>query len=113
MFVICVDNGLYSIVNVIMSGKNGLTRRTPNYQTVSIDELSKKRRGKHHDFVTGVMSDLEMLKEGSAIKIPLKEVKGESVVNLRAAINRASASKGVKISTSSDEDFFYIWRQQD
>jgi hypothetical protein len=29
---------------------------------------------------------------------------------LRAAVNRASASEGLKISTSSGEDYFYIWR---
>jgi len=84
-----------------------------NYETVSVDDLRKTRRGKHHDFVTGVMADLEVLRDGSAIKIPLKDVNGESVVNLRAAVNRATAAKGVKISTASDEDYFYIWRQAD
>ena len=59
------------------------------------------------------MANLELLKEGSAIKIPLKDVDEESVVNLCAAVTRAGAAKGVKISTSSDEDYFYIWRQAD
>ena len=93
------------------SKKDSPTRRTANYETVSVDDLKKTRRGKHHDFVNGVMSDLELLKEGSAMKIPLKELKGESVVNLRAAVNRASATKGLRISTSSDENYLYIWRQ--
>jgi len=97
----------------IMAGKKTGDRRSANYETVSIDDLKKTRRGKHHDFVSGVMSDLEMLKEGSAIKVPLKDVKGETVINLRAAVNRAGASKGVKIATSSDENYFYIWRQKD
>ena len=97
-----------------MSGKkNDRGRLRANYETVSVDELRKTRRGKHHEFVTGVMADLALLKEGSAIKIPLKDVDGESVVNLRAAVTRATAAKGVKISTSSDENYFYIWRQVD
>ena len=96
-----------------MAGKKSTDRHAPNYETVSIDDLRKTRRGKHHDFVSGVMSDLEVLKEGSAIKIPLKDVKGESVINLRSAVNRASAAKGLRISTSSDANYFYIWRQKD
>ena len=98
---------------MIMVGKKSQDRRAPNYETVSVDDLKKTRRGKHHDFVSGVMSDLEMLKERSAMKIPLKDLKGESVINLRAAVNRASASKGLKVSTSSDENYLYIWRQSD
>lgn len=82
------------------------------YETVEVDGLAKTRRGKHHDFVSGVLADLEILKAGSAIKIPLRGVKGVSVVKLRAAINRASATQGIKISTSSDTENFYIWRQK-
>lgn len=97
----------------VMARNKTNDRRTPNYETVSIDDLRKTRRGKHYDFVSGVMSDLETLKEGSAMKIPLKDLEGESVINLRAAVNRASASKGLKISTSSDDNYFYVWRQTD
>lgn len=109
--VICITNGISSMLKRIMVGKKSQDRAAPNYETVSIEDLKKTRRGRHHDFVSGVMSDLEMLKEGSAMKIPLKDLKGEPVVNLRAAVNRASASKGLKVSTSSDQNYFYIWRQ--
>src|SRR5579859_3539897 len=87
-------------------------RHAAIYETVDIEGLSKTRRGKHHDFVSGVLADLEILKADSAIKIPLKGVKGVSVVKLRAAINRASATQGIKISTSSDAENFYIWKQK-
>ena len=97
----------------MMEEKKGRGRPQANYETVALDKLRTTRRGKHHDFVSTVMADLETLKKGAAIKVPLKDTKGESVVRLRAAINRASASKGMKISTMSDQDFFYIWRQSD
>ena len=58
-----------------------------------------------------ILDDLRVLTAGSAIKIPLKGVSGVSVAKLRAAINRATAATGAKISTSSDAENFYIWRQ--
>lgn len=97
-----------------MTGKkNGHDRHSANYETIPLDKLRKTRRGKHHDFVAGVMADLEALRRGHAIKIPLSELKDTSVVKLRAAVNRASDARGIKIATSSDADNFYIWRQSD
>ena len=93
-----------------MKGKgNSRNRRQANYETVDLEGLQKTRRGKHHDFVGGVLEDLEGLKSGSAIKIPLTDVKGVSVLKLRAALNRACAAKGIRISTSSDSENFYVW----
>ena len=93
--------------------KDSHDQRSAIYETVLLDDLQKTRRGKHHDFVTGVLADLEILKAESAIKIPLKDVDDVSVLKLRAAVNRASAAKGLKISTSSDAENFYVWRQKD
>ena len=98
--------------SIMVAKKNGGGRYSALYQTVPVEALQQTRKGKHYDFVSGVLSDLEVLKPGSAIKIPLEGVKGISVVKLRAAINRATAAKGMKISTSSDAGNFYVWRQK-
>jgi hypothetical protein len=97
----------------VMPGRknDGVRPPSTNYEIVSAEDLGKTRRGKHHDLMAKIMADLKVVGHGSAIKIPLKEVKNVSVPKLRAAITRASAAKGVKISTSSDPENFYVWRQ--
>lgn len=80
-----------------------------NYDRVVLANLRRNRRGKHHDLIQGVFQDLETLPSGSAIKIPLAEVDGITLANLRSAIHRASTSRGLEIETLSDDDNFYIW----
>jgi hypothetical protein len=82
-----------------------------NYDRVILANLRRNRRGKHHDLIEGVFQDLETLPAGSAIKIPLAQVDGITLANLRSAVHRASASRGLEIETLSDEDNFYIWKE--
>jgi hypothetical protein len=81
-----------------------------NYGRVVLANLRRNRRGKHHDLIQGVFQDLETLPSGSAIKIPLAEVDGITLANLRSAVHRASTSRGLEIETLSDDDNFYIWQ---
>ena len=81
-----------------------------NYDRVVLADLHRSRRGKHHDLVGGIFQDLETLPTGSAIKVPLKEVDGTTLANLRSAVHRASTSRGLGIETLSDEENFYIWK---
>lgn len=81
-----------------------------NYDRVVLADIRRSRRGKHHDLVGGIFQDLESLPMGSAIKIPLSEVDGTTLANLRSAVHRASASRGLGIETLSDEENFYLWK---
>jgi hypothetical protein len=81
-----------------------------NYDRVVLANLRRSRRGKHHDLLHGVFQDLETLPGGSAIRIPLAELDGITLANLRSAVHRASASRGLEIETLSDEENFYIWK---
>jgi hypothetical protein len=83
-----------------------------NYDRVVLANLRRRRRGKHHDLLQGVFDDLQTLPSGSAIKIPLAELDGITLANLRSAVHRASASRGLGIETLSDEDNFYIWKAE-
>jgi hypothetical protein len=83
---------------------------TLNYDRVVLASLRRNRRGKHHDLIEGVFQDLETLPSGSAIKIPLAKVDGITLANLRSAVHRASASRGLGVETLSDDDNFYIWK---
>jgi len=82
-----------------------------NYERVVLANLKRNRRGKHHELIQGVFQDLETLPTDSAIKIPLAEMDGITLANLRSAVHRASTSRGLEIETLSDEDNFYIWKR--
>jgi hypothetical protein len=90
---------------------NSKAQKLPlNYDRVVLADIPRTRRGKHHDLVGGVFEDLESLPVGSAIKIPLADVDGTTLANLRSAVHRASISRGLGIETLSDEENFYIWK---
>ena len=80
------------------------------YERVDLADIRRSRRGKHHDLVGGIFQDLESLPPGSAIKIPLSEVDGITLANLRSAVHRASTARSLGIETLSDEENFYIWK---
>jgi len=81
-----------------------------NYDRVVLANVRRNRRGKHHDLIQGIFQDLETLPVGSAIRIPLSQVDGITLANLRSAVHRASISRSLEIETLSDEDNFYIWK---
>jgi len=92
-------------------GSKDRPRKSPGkYERVILTDIRRSRRGKHHDLVAGIFHDLESLPAGSAIKIPLAEVDGTTLVNLRSAVHRASTARGLGIETLSDEENFYIWK---
>ena len=71
--------------------------------------LGAGRGGKHHDLMEGILRELKMLKEGSALEIPLSKVDGVELANLRSAVHRAAADNGVNIQTKADEKNLYVW----
>jgi hypothetical protein len=46
------------------------------------------------------------------MEIPLADVGGIGLANLRAAVHRASTSHGLEIETLADEKNFYVWRKK-
>jgi len=82
------------------------------YRRVNLDSLDRGRRGKHHDLVLGIIQELNMLAPGSAMEIPLSEVGGIELANLRSAVHRASTSHGLEIETLADDKNFYVWKKQ-
>jgi len=49
------------------------------------------------------------LKPGSALEIPLADVGGIGLANLRSAVHRAAASSNLNIETVADSEKFYVW----
>ena len=89
------------------SRHNGQSRT--NFQTMSQNDLPNGRKGKHHQLIVQVLEDLEQLSDGRAIRVPLAGFEG-TVADIRSAILRATKKKKLKISTSSDDEFFYLWK---
>jgi hypothetical protein len=80
------------------------------YRRVEITDLNKGRRGKHHELVQGILKELELAAPGSALEVPLAEVGGIGLANLRSAVHRASATQGLAIETLADDKNFYVWK---
>jgi hypothetical protein len=86
------------------------TQRPAKYRQVEIVGLKTGRHGKHYDLVQGIVQELVTLKPGSALEIPLADVGGVGLANLRSAVHRAAASNNVEIETIADDGKFYVWR---
>ena len=89
-----------------MSGKVPM-----NFKTMAQVDVPKGREGKHKDIVTQILSDLDQMKAGSAIKIPVKEL-AESKEKVRSALNRATRKGGRDVATASDSNYLYVWNVQ-
>jgi|SRR5271170_3088671 len=80
------------------------------YRQVNIADLKTGRHGKHHSLVQGVVRELVTLKPGSALEIPLSDVGGIGLANLRSAVHRAASSNDLNIETVADDGKLYVWR---
>ena len=78
------------------------------FQSILQHDVPRGRDGKHKQIVTQLLSDLEQLVDGSALKIPLSELP-DSKENIRSALNRATRQHGIEVATSSDDEFLYVW----
>jgi hypothetical protein len=79
------------------------------FKSVLQSSVPKGRDGKHKQIIMQLLSDIAQLEDGSALKIPLSELP-DSKENIRAALSRAAAQKKLNISTSSNDEFLYVWK---
>lgn len=79
------------------------------YQSIKQADVPKGRDGKHKGIVTQLMSDIDQLEAGQALKVPISALP-DTKENIRSALNRATRQRGIEVATSSDTDFLYIWR---
>ncbi|MGB2628667.1 MAG: hypothetical protein WAK20_17910 [Candidatus Acidiferrum sp.] len=82
-----------------------------HFKTMSQTDVPQGRRGKHRSIVAAILNDLDRLRDGGALKVPLAEL-AESKAKVRAALNRASRKAGLKVATASDVDFLYVWNEK-
>jgi hypothetical protein len=85
---------------------------TMNFESILQQNVPTGRDGKHKHIVMQLLSDLEQLEKGSALKIPLSELP-DTKENIRSALNRATRQRGMEVATSSDAEFLYVWKEQE
>jgi len=81
-----------------------------NFTTMAQLDVPQGRNGKHKEIVTQILSDLDQLPKGIALKVPLAELE-ESKEKVRSALNRATHKGERNVATASDADFLYVWNE--
>jgi hypothetical protein len=94
-----------------MATKRGAQERT-TFTSVLQADVPHGRNGKHKLIVSKILSDLDRLAPGQALKIPLAELP-DSKENVRSALNRETRQRGMNIATSSDTACLYVWNVPD
>ncbi len=84
------------------------TRPAAHFKVMAQLDVPKSRNGKHKGIVSLILRDLDQLKEGAAIKVPLQNL-SDSKENVRSALNRATRKSGRRVATATDENFLYVW----
>jgi hypothetical protein len=81
-----------------------------HFKSMAQVDVPQGRNGKHKEIVTKILSDLDQIAPGIALKVPLAEL-NESKENVRSALNRATHKRGQVVATASDEEFLYVWNE--
>lgn len=87
------------------------TRKSPlNFTSMSQADVPQGRNGKHKEIVTQILSDLDQVRNGVALKVPLAQL-AASKEKVRSALNRATRKGGRSVATASDDTFLYVWNE--
>jgi hypothetical protein len=83
-------------------------RIAAHFRTLDLGDVPHSRAGKNKKIVSMILRDLDQLKDGAALRVPLAEL-GNTKENVRSALNRATRSAKRNVATATDEDFLYVW----
>jgi hypothetical protein len=83
-------------------------RIAANFRTLSLGDVPRSRAGKHKLIVSMILNDLDQLKEGAALRVPLADL-GSTKQNVRSALNRATRNAKRNVATATDENYLYVW----
>ena len=87
-----------------------LNKAPMNFRTMAQADVPQGRNGKHKQIVTKIISDLDQIGSGTALKIPLSEL-AESKEKVRSALNRAAHNANRTVATATDADYLYVWNE--
>ena len=92
------------------NGENSKDEQPFHFANRLIATVPHGRKGKHDLIVSRILADLERLDLETAIVVPLSGLDGQKMANVRSALNRATKQKKMAVATSTDEQYFYVWR---
>lgn len=78
------------------------------FKTLDLGDVPRSRNGKHKVIVSLILRDLDQLKDGAALRVPLAEL-ADTKENIRSALNRATRKAHRNVATATDEIFLYVW----
>jgi hypothetical protein len=81
-----------------------------NFKNMPQADVPQGRNGKHKEIVSKILSDLDQVQRGVAVKVPLA-VLTASKEQVRSALNRATRKNGRTVATATDENFLYVWNE--
>jgi hypothetical protein len=90
-------------------GTNQIQPSPMKFTSVLQTDVPKGRDGKHKRIIVQLLNDVAQLAVGSALKIPLAELP-DTKENIRSALSRAARQNGLNLSTSSNDEFLFIWK---
>jgi len=70
-----------------------LSKTPMNFKTMARIDVPQGRNGKHKEIVTRILSDLNQIEKGNALKLPLATLDGGKEL-VRSALNRATRKAG-------------------
>ena len=87
-----------------------LNKLPMNFKSMPQVDVPQGRNGKHKAVVTKILSDLDQVQDGVALKVPLAQL-SDSKEKVRSALNRATRKGGRNVATASDGTFLYVWNE--
>ena len=87
----------------------GQLKRT--FESMAQADVPRGRNGKHHKIVYTILSDVESLAAGNALKVPISAL-DDTKENIRAALSRETRKRRTTIATAADDKFLYVWRPE-
>jgi len=86
-------------------------RKIPmNFKGMPQVDVPQGRNGRHKAIVMRILSDLDQVAQGVALKVPLADL-ADSKEKVRSALNRATRKGGRHVATASDATFLYVWNE--
>jgi hypothetical protein len=84
------------------------TAPVARFKTLDLGDVPRSRNGKHKVIVSPILRDLDQLKDGAALRVPLADL-ADTKENIRSALNRATRKAKRNVATATDEGFLYVW----
>jgi len=83
-----------------------------HFDTIDTIDVPHDRKGKHNALVSRIMEDLQRIEPRVALKVPASALGSQKIENIRAALAREVKKTRLRIATSIDQDYFYVWRKK-